>query len=313
MTHTLSIIVPLYNEEENLAPLHEGLVEELSMLGLPYEIILVDDGSEDDTVAEAVHLARLDPQIRLVKLRRNYGQTAAMAAGIEHARGDVVITMDGDLQTDPADIALMLEQIDAGYDIVVGWRYERQDDLLSRTLPSRMANWLIAKVIGIPLHDTGCPLKAFRTSLIKQIPLYAEMHRFIPAMASIAGARITEIKVRHHPRRFGESKYGLSRIYKVVLDLLVIKTVTAFTSRPLRWFVLLSLPMLILSAIAFTHTALSFASPRHAISLPIAGSGLIFFFSALIFICNGALGELAYKIGDVREHRFSKLTQSLIR
>ena len=162
----------------------------------------------------------------------HYGQTPAMAAGIEHARGRILITMDGDLQNDPGDIQNFLEKIDEGYDIVVGWRFNRQDKLVSRKIPSKIANWIIGRVTGVRITDNGCSLKAFRASLIKNIPLYSEMHRFIPAMASIAGPRIAEIKVRHHARQFGQSKYGLSRIYKVLLDLMVIKTIAAFTSRP---------------------------------------------------------------------------------
>ena len=169
-----------------------------------------------------------------------------MAAGIEQARGEVLVTMDGDLQNDPADIALFLDKIDEGYDIVVGWRHNRQDKLVSRKIPSRIANWLIGKVTGVPIQDNGCSLKAYRADLIKNIPLYSEMHRFIPAMASIAGPRIAEIKVRHHARQFGQSKYGLSRVYKVLLDLMVIKTVASFTSRPLLWFSLLAMPLLLL-------------------------------------------------------------------
>ena len=199
--------------------------------------------ASDRTLERAVEIARDDPRVRVVKFRRNYGQTPAMAAGIEHARGKILVTMDGDLQNDPADIAHFLAKIDEGYDIVVGWRFNRQDKLMSRKIPSKIANWLIGKVTGVPIKDNGCSLKAYRAALIKEIPLYSEMHRFIPAMASIAGPRIAEIKVRHHARQFGQSKYGLSRVYKVLLDLMVIKTVASFTSRPLLWFTLLAMPL----------------------------------------------------------------------
>jgi glycosyltransferase involved in cell wall biosynthesis len=231
-----------------------------------------------------------------------------MAAGIEHARGEILVTMDGDLQNDPADIGLFLEKIDEGFDIVVGWRHNRQDKLISRKLPSKIANWLIGKVTGVPIKDNGCSLKAYRASLIKAIPLYSEMHRFIPAMASIAGPRIAEIKVRHHARQFGKSKYGLSRVYKVLLDLLVIKTVTSFTAQPLLWFGILSLPALLFALTAFGFTAYSLLSSQ-TMSLPIAGSGLLFFASAIISVCSGALAELVYKLGDVHAHDFSRLTQ----
>jgi glycosyltransferase involved in cell wall biosynthesis len=303
----LSIIVPFFNEEESIARLHAAVVDAVSPLRIDFEMVFVDDGSTDRTVEIATEIARGDPRVRVVKFRRNYGQTPAMAAGIEHARGKVLVTMDGDLQNDPADIAQFLAKIDEGYDIVVGWRHNRQDKLVSRKIPSKIANWLIGKVTGVPIKDNGCSLKAYRGSLIKQIPLYSEMHRFIPAMASIAGPRIAEIKVRHHARQFGKSKYGLSRVYKVLLDLLVIKTVTSFTSRPLLWFALLSLPALIIAILALGYTTI-YVFDYGSMPLPIAGTGLIFLASAMISILSGALGELIYKLGDVREHQFAALT-----
>ena len=198
----LSIIVPLYYEEDNVRLLHEAICAAVRPLGLRTEIVFVDDGSKDRTFERCLELPRTNPDLRLVKFRRNAGQTAAMAAGIDHARGDVLITMDGDLQNDPQDIPLFLEKIAEGYDLVVGWRHDRQDHW-SRVLPSKVANWLIGKVTGVPIKDNGCSLKAYRADLIKNIPLYNEMHRFIPAMASLAAPRIAQIKVRHHPRRFG--------------------------------------------------------------------------------------------------------------
>jgi glycosyltransferase involved in cell wall biosynthesis len=304
----LSVVVPLYNEEESLRPLYEAITNAVVPLGVSYEIVFVDDGSRDATVQIADVIARSDPRVCLVKFRRNYGQTPAMAAGIAHASGDVIVTMDGDLQNDPADIGSLLRKIDEGYDIVVGWRFDRQDKLVSRKIPSRIANALIAKVTGVPIKDNGCSLKAYRASLIKKIPLYSEMHRFIPAMASIAGPKIAEIKVQHHARQFGQSKYGLSRIYKVLLDLMVIKTVASFTARPMLWFGLLSIPMLLASALAFGWTITQFATDG-TLPLPIAGCGVIFLSSAIILMGSGAIGELVYKLGDMREHEFSGLTQ----
>lgn len=305
----LSIVVPLYNEEESIPRLHHAIVSSVDTLNIEYEMVFVNDGSKDQSFAVASGIARRDPRLRVVNFRRNYGQTAAMAAGIEHARGEIVVTMDGDLQNDPADIGMLLEKIDAGNDIVVGWRFNRQDKLVSRKIPSRIANWLIGKVTGVPIKDNGCSLKAFRADLIKQIPLYSEMHRFIPAMASISGPRIAEVKVRHHARQFGQSKYGLSRIYKVLLDLMVIKTLSAFTSRPLVWFVTLSIPALLYSLVAFGYTAYAVLALDHAVSIPIVGSGLIFFTSALVSISSGMLGELTYLLGDTREHHYARLTQ----
>jgi glycosyltransferase involved in cell wall biosynthesis len=308
MTPELSIVVPLYNEEDSLRPLYAAITGAVEPLGVAFEIVFVDDGSRDATVQVADEIARTDSRVCLVKFRRNYGQTPAMAAGIAQASGEVIVTMDGDLQNDPADIGALLRKIDEGYDIVVGWRFDRQDKLVSRKIPSRIANALIAKVTGVPIKDNGCSLKAYRASLIKKIPLYSEMHRFIPAMASIAGPKIAEIKVQHHARQFGQSKYGLSRIYKVLLDLMVIKTVASFTARPMLWFGLLSIPMLLGAAIAFACTIVTLVSDG-TYSLPIAGCGVIFLSSAIILMGSGAMGELVYKLGDMREHEFSGLTQ----
>jgi glycosyltransferase involved in cell wall biosynthesis len=308
-TLELSVIVPLFDEEANVFPLYRAIVLAVEPLRISFEIVLVDDGSTDKTLTRAVELARKDPRVRVVKFRRNYGQTAAMAAGLEQARGSVLVTMDGDLQNDPADIEHLLAKIDEGFDLVVGWRYQRQDKLLSRKLPSRVANWLIGKVTGVPIKDNGCSLKAFRASVIKGIPLYSEMHRFIPAMASIAGSRIAEIKVKHHARQFGKSKYGLSRVYKVFLDLLVIKTVSSFISRPLVWFTLLSLPALMISAIAFSYSVFQVLARGGHLPLPVAGSGFVFAAGAVMLVSSGAIGELIFKLGDVRERDFARLTE----
>jgi glycosyltransferase involved in cell wall biosynthesis len=306
----LSIVVPLFNEEDSVRPLYSAIVSAVAPLGLSFEVLFVDDGSTDATVRIVDEIARHDARVVLVKFRRNYGQTPAMAAGIAHSSGAVIVTMDGDLQNDPSDIGRLLEQIEAGHDIVVGWRFDRQDKLISRKIPSRIANRLIAKVTGVAIRDNGCSLKAYRACLIKKIPLYSEMHRFIPAVASIAGPKIAEVKVRHHARRFGKSKYGLARIYKVLLDLMVIKTVASFTARPMLWFGLLSLPMLAVAAIAFGWTVVRFISTG-TLSLPVAGSGVIFLSSAIVLIAGGALGELIYKLGDLREHEFSGLTERI--
>jgi glycosyltransferase involved in cell wall biosynthesis len=305
----LSIIVPFFNEEESIRPLYTAITGAVDPLGVPYEMVFVDDGSSDATAAIATELARADSRVRLVRFRRNYGQTPAMAAGIEYAAGEILVTMDGDLQNDPADIGLFLDKIAEGYDIVVGWRQNRQDKLVSRKIPSQIANRLIGRVTGVPIRDNGCSLKAFRATVIKEIPLYSEMHRFIPAMASIAGPRIAEIKVRHHARQFGKSKYGLSRIYKVLLDLLVIKTVTSFVSRPLTWFVLLSLPPIVIGTGAVAYSVFEAARWHAGLPLPIAGTGLIFLSSAVILVSAGAFGELVYKTGDMRQHRLARLTE----
>ena len=309
----LSVIVPFYNEEDNIERMHDAIVSAIEPLGVSFEMLLVNDGSRDNTLALATMLAQRDPRVRVVNFRRNYGQTPAMAAGIEHARGEILVTMDGDLQNDPADIALFLQKMDEGHDIVVGWRHNRQDKMISRKIPSRIANRLIGKVTGVPIRDNGCSLKAYRASVIKHIPLYSEMHRFIPAMANIAGPRIAEIKVRHHARQFGQSKYGLSRVYKVLLDLLVIKTVASFTSRPLRWFALLSTPLLLAGLGLFGYAlAKAFVAPGQS-SLSIAGTGIIFLTGALIMISSGAVAELVFKTGDIRDRDYARLTVRTLR
>jgi glycosyltransferase involved in cell wall biosynthesis len=307
----VSVIVPFYNEQDSIAPLYEAIVHALQPLQIGFEMMFVDDGSKDETLARAKQIAQTDSRVRIVKFRRNCGQTAAMAAGIEFASGEILVTMDGDLQNDPADIPLFLDTIDSGYDIVVGWRHQRQDKLISRKIPSRIANWLIGRVTGVPIKDNGCSLKAFRASVIKHIPLYSEMHRFIPAMASIAAPRIAEVRVRHHARRFGKSKYGLSRIYKVLLDLLVIKTLASFAARPLLWFGMLAAPLLLCGTVLVGYVLLSFALRGAPLSLPLAGCGIIFVASAFMLLCSGALGELVYNLGDMRDHEFARLTQQL--
>ena len=304
----LSVIVPFYNEEDSIRPMHAAVVKAVEPLGIPFEMVFVNDGSKDRTAEIALELALRDPRVRSVRFRRNYGQTAAMAAGIEYAQGEVLVTMDGDLQNDPADIGQLLAKIEEGYHIVVGWRFNRQDKLVSRKIPSKIANWMIGKITGVPIRDNGCSLKAYKGSVIKEIPLYSEMHRFIPAMASMAGPRIAELKVRHHARQFGQSKYGLSRIYKVLLDVMVIKTIVAFASRHLQWFCLLSLPMAALGLSLFGVGVIGPLLRGTALSLPLAASGLIFMSSSVILLCDGALAELVFKLGDIREKEFSRLT-----
>ncbi|MGD0502409.1 MAG: glycosyltransferase family 2 protein [Steroidobacteraceae bacterium] len=305
----LSVIVPFYNEEDSIEPMYRAIVGAVEPLGVSFEMVFVDDGSRDSTAVRGEEIARHDPRVRFVKFRRNYGQTAAMAAGIEYAGGEILVTMDGDLQNDPADIGLFLAKMAEGYDIVVGWRHRRQDKLVSRRIPSKIANWLIGKVTGVPIRDNGCSLKAFRGSLIKNIPLYSEMHRFIPAMAWIAGPRIAEIKVRHHARQFGQSKYGLSRIYKVLLDLMVIKTITSFTSRPLLWFSLICLPLMLVGMAALIGGLLAPFPVNGRMSLTLAGSGIIFLMGAVTLMASGTLGELVYKLGDMRPEDFARLTK----
>lgn len=308
----LSIVVPLYNEEDSVPLLYKAIADVLDTILAKAEIIFVDDGSRDATFAVAEKIAATDKRLRVVKFRRNYGQTPAMAAGIDVACGRIVITMDGDLQNDPADIPLFIDKIGEGYHIVVGWRFDRQDKLISRKIPSRIANWLIGKVTGVPIKDNGCSLKAFRADVIKQVPLYSEMHRFIPAMASIAAPRIAEIKVRHHARQFGQSKYGLSRIYKVLLDLLTIKTIAGFAARPLTWFAILAAPCLLLSMLMFAGGMVALWLGEESI-LPITGSALFFASLTLFLLLSGGLAELINRTGDTAVSSFPLLTAIEVR
>ncbi len=232
----LSIVVPVYNENESLRLLYQALCDSVSPLDLDWEVVLVDDGSRDNSVQVLEELVRIDPiHVRVIELRRNFGQTAAIAAGIDHSDGEIVVLMDADLQNDPADIPAMLEKIADGFDVVSGWRVERQDDL-SRRLPSQMANRLISWVTGVNLHDYGCTLKAYRREVITGFRLYGEMHRFIPVYANSYGARITEMPVHHHARRFGKAKYGLERTFKVILDLVTVKFLISYSNKPIYLF-----------------------------------------------------------------------------
>ena len=232
----LSIVIPVYNEHDSLRLLYESLCQAVAPLGLAWEVVLVDDGSRDNSVALLEELAASDPaHVRVIELRRNFGQTAAIAAGIDHSDGDIIVLMDGDLQNDPADIPMMLGRLNEGYDVVSGWRKERHDTL-SRRLPSQVANRLISWVTGVRLHDYGCTLKAYRREVITGYHLYGEMHRFIPVYADSVGARITEMPVHHHARRFGKANYGLERTFKVILDLLTVKFLNSYANKPIYLF-----------------------------------------------------------------------------
>ncbi|MFQ6131909.1 MAG: glycosyltransferase family 2 protein [Armatimonadota bacterium] len=233
---SVSVIVPVYNECDNLRPLHQELVASLEGLGREWEIMLVDDGSTDGSQRVLAELQQEDERTKVVLLRRNFGQTAAMAAGFDHAGGDVLLTMDGDLQNDPADIPRLLAKFDEGFDVVSGWRRHRKDNWLTRRLPSAVANWLISRVTGVALHDYGCTLKAYDREVVDSLNLYGDLHRFIPALASWAGARMAELPVNHRPRRAGRSKYGLSRTFRVLLDLLVVKFLLSYSTKPIQIF-----------------------------------------------------------------------------
>ncbi|MEN6435148.1 MAG: glycosyltransferase family 2 protein [Anaerolineaceae bacterium] len=233
----LSIVVPVYNEVENIPLLHQALITAIAPLQYPWEVILVDDGSKDESLPALEKLADADKDhVRVVALRRNFGQTAAIAAGIDHAEGDIIILMDADMQNDPADIPMMVQKIEEGYDLVSGWRKHRQDTFITRTLPSNIANGLISWVTGVRLHDYGCTLKAYRREVITGYRLYGEMHRFIPVYANQVGAKMIEVPVHHHPRIHGKAKYGLERTFKVILDLFTVKFLSSYANKPIYLF-----------------------------------------------------------------------------
>uniref|UniRef100_A0ACD5GRZ0 Glycosyltransferase family 2 protein n=1 Tax=Desertifilum tharense IPPAS B-1220 TaxID=1781255 RepID=A0ACD5GRZ0_9CYAN len=242
----VSVIVPIYNEVESIPHLVEAITSTLNQTGLSYELICVDDGSRDGSGELLKQQTLIHPHLRAIVLRRNYGQTPAMAAGFNHARGKVLITLDGDLQNDPADIPDLLAKLNEGYDLVSGWRKNRQDAALTRLLPSKIANWLIGRLTGVKLHDYGCSLKAYRAEVVADMNLYGELHRFLPALAYIEGYRITEMPVRHHARRFGQSKYGLGRTFRVLMDLFTIFFMKKFLTRPMHVFGLFGLGSTIL-------------------------------------------------------------------
>jgi glycosyltransferase involved in cell wall biosynthesis len=236
LRETLSILIPVFNEEGNVSLLHDRLTSTLKKTGRPYEIIFIDDGSTDGTLEVLLDISRMNPNLKVISFTRNFGQTAALSAGIDFSKGDIIIPMDGDLQNDPEDILNFLQRIEEGYDVVSGWRKSRKDPFLTRRLPSIIANRIISLIGGVHLHDYGCTLKAYRRDILKNIKLYGEMHRFIPIYAQWIGARVSEIPVRHFPRGSGFSKYGMSRVFKVILDLMVVKFLLSYSQKPIYVF-----------------------------------------------------------------------------
>lgn len=294
----ISIVVPLYNEEECVESLYQAIRREAEKLGRSYEVVFVDDGSRDKTFEICERLSATYPELRVVKFRRNYGQTPAMAAGFQHARGEIVVTMDGDLQNNPADIHRLLEKMNEGYDVVSGWRYDRQDDFLTRTLPSRIANWLISTFTGVKLHDYGCSLKAYRARFLKPIRFYSDMHRFFPAIvSSLAGARTAEIPVSHFPRKTGQSKYGLSRIFLVIADLMTILLITRFLRKPRYWFGILGVPFMIFGAGLFAFSVLDYSRSSEGLVI-VPSIAFLILGTAFHFILSGILAEYVVATGE---------------
>jgi glycosyltransferase involved in cell wall biosynthesis len=293
MALDLSVVVPVYNEALNLAELYRELTDTLAASGLSYELLFIDDGSTDEGFEILAGIQGKDPRVRVVRFRRNFGQTAAFSAGFNLARGRVIVTSDGDRQNDPRDIPALVAQLDEGFDIVCGWRKDRKDKWLTRRLPSKIANWLISRATGVELHDYGCSLKAFRSEVVKPLRLYGEMHRFIPAIASEYGVSVSERVVNHRARTQGQSKYGLSRTVRVILDLLTVKFLLRYSTRPLQIFGLLGLIMgsvgvLVLAYLSylrlFGHQALS--------DRPLLLFGILLVFTGVQLLSVGLLAEL---------------------
>lgn len=301
----LSIIVPVYNEEETIPLLFQAVMEAMEPVSQPWEMILVDDGSKDQSLPKLEALALKDPHhIKVVGLRRNFGQTAAIAAGIDYAAGDIIVLMDADLQNDPQDIPILLDKINEGYDVVSGWREKRKDTYLTRTLPSQFANKLISVVTGVHLHDYGCTLKAYRREVITGFRLYGEMHRFIPVYANSVGAKIIEIPVRHHPRKYGKAKYGLERTFKVILDLFTVKFLNSYANKPIYLFGGTGIVIMLISSIILFYLFIR----RVFFFVPVLDSPL-FMLSSMFFILGfqsilmGLIAELLVRTYHEAQHK----------
>jgi glycosyltransferase involved in cell wall biosynthesis len=293
----LSVVMPIFNEEDNILLLHKRVSAVMERLGQPYELIAVDDGSRDRSYAILSELAARDARLRVVRFRRNFGQTAAFAAGFARARGDVVITIDADLQNDPADIPRLLEKLDEGYDVVSGWRKNRQDAFLSRTLPSRIANRCISWATGVALHDYGCSLKAYRREVLQNIQLYGELHRFIPAIASWQGVTVAELPVNHAPRHAGTSKYGIGRTLRVVLDLLTVRFLLSYSTRPMQIFGLFGLMSILLGGVISAYlAALKLVYGVSLSNRPLLLLGVLLLILGVQFISIGLIGELIIRV-----------------
>ena len=313
-----SIVVPFFNEQENIPPLYMKLTEVMDGIGEPYELIFVDDGSKDSTFKVLSDIYEHDRRVNIVRLRRNFGQTAALKAGFDFARGEVIISMDGDLQHDPAEIPRFVEKIEEGYDLVSGWRYQRKDAWLTRQLPSRIANWMMASLSGIELHDFGTSFKAYRREIIQEIQLYGELHRFIPALASSSGAKIAEVQIENCPRQNGKSNYRLSRRMHFFLDLLIVKFLLDYSTRPLQLFGLLG--MAGTSAGALIAVYLGIDQVMHHTNIltahgPLVLLAVVLFLSGVQLLSLGLLGEISsrtyyesqnkpiYALREVKSHR----------
>jgi glycosyltransferase involved in cell wall biosynthesis len=289
----ISVVIPVFNEEENIEVLYDKLLDSVTELGRTFEIIFVDDGSTDRSFEKLERLAQQNKQIKVIKFVRNFGQTAALAAGIDHAAGQIIVPMDADLQNDPADIKLLLSKLDEGYDVVSGWRKNRQDPLFTRLIPSYIANKIISYISGVKLHDYGCSLKAYRHDVVKSIRLYGEMHRFVPIYATWEGAKVAEIPVNHQARKFGQSKYGLSRTFKVTLDLITVKFMSTYFTKPIYVFGTAGITSIALSILAFIWMLiLKYFYATTFIQTPLPLLAAMLFILGVQFVLMGLLAEI---------------------
>jgi glycosyltransferase involved in cell wall biosynthesis len=300
----VSVVVPVFNEMDNILPLYHALRAAMAETGRTWEVIFVDDGSTDATYQVLQDLPMQDACVRVIRLRRNFGQTAALVAGFDYARGAIIVSLDGDLQNDPADISALLKTLKDGYDVVSGWRMHRQDGFWLRRLPSRVANWLISKTTGIHLHDYGCTLKAYRAEVLKELRLYGEMHRFIPALIGCNGARITELPVQHHPRQHGRSKYGISRTVRVLLDLLTVKFFISFVTKPLQIFGLVGLVTFLTGAAICAYLSMAkLVWGQGLAERPLLLFGILLAIVGVQFICMGILAEIQIRTYHESSHK----------
>lgn len=289
----LSVVIPIKDEEDNLFPLYSRLCDALASLPAKFEVVFVDDGSTDRSANRLFELAAKDHRIKIVRLRRNFGQTAALMAGIHHTAGDILVTMDGDLQNDPRDIPALIKKLDEGFDVVLGQRVNRQDSLLIRTFPSRVANWLIRKATGVPFRDFGCTLRAMRRDVAESLPLYGEMHRFVPALAQQGGARLAQIPVHHNPRLAGKTKYGLSRSIRVMLDLMTVQFLNRYVTRPMHLFGTIGFLLILLGLISLAATiVMRIGSDVHMSRNPLLLLSVMLELCGVQLFSTGLLGEL---------------------
>jgi len=303
MSELVSVVIPVYNEAVNIPILYGQLNAVAQQMSAPCEFVFVDDGSTDGTWEQLVALRREDERLTAIRFTRNFGQTAAMACGIDAARGDRIVTMDGDLQNDPADIPTLLAKMAEGYDIVCGWRYRRQDSLWARKVPSMVANWLIGGLTGVRLHDYGCSLKAYRAEAIKRTPLYAEFHRFIPALATLTGVQIAELKVKHRPRRYGQSKYDLWRTWKVAFDMVTVSVLIKFASKPLRFFGFLALCSAAVASLCVVRAWHWYVGPYNWIPQVLPGVAVLGIWLAGHLLIVGLIAELCLATSHARPER----------